>query len=173
MYSFTKPKPKPFFKEDTKLWLIFYVISIFLYFAFAAFLLFKAYLFNKDADNLNNQIMALNERIKFLSREKKEITLQQNLYSEVINKNALIKQNIKNLLELIPDPITLNKFLLSKNRLILYGITPTKDVYNLLLLPPLESVFEETKTYFYQLPNGWYKFKSINILKKQDETALN
>ena len=166
MYSFTKPKPKPFFKEDTKLWLIFYIISISLYFTFSAFLLFKAYIFKKDVDNLNNQIIILNKKIKFLSREKKEITLQQNLYSEIINQNTLIKQNIQNLLDLIPKSIIINKFLLLKNQLVLYGTIPNKRVYNLLLLPALKSLFEETKTYFYQLPNGWYKFKSINILTK-------
>jgi len=173
MYSFTKPKPKPYFKEDTRLWLIFYAISIFLYVSFSLFLLLKAYLFNRDINYFNKEIKSLNKKIDILKKEKENITIQKNLYQEILTKNSLIKQNVKNLLDLIPDPITLNKFLLSKNKLILYGITPTKDVYNLLLLPPLESIFEETKTYFYELPNGWYKFKSINTLKSEDENTFN
>jgi len=173
MYSFTKPKPKPYFKEDTRLWLIFYAISIFLYVSFSLFLLLKAYLFNRDINYFNKEIKSLNKKIDILKKEKENITIQKNIYQEILTKNYLIKQNVKNLFDLIPDPITLNKFLLSKNKLILYGITPTKDVYNLLLLPPLESIFEETKTYFYELPNGWYKFKSINTLKSEDENTFN
>ena len=173
MYSFTKPKQKPLFKEDTKLWLIFYFISVFLYVSFALFLLIKAYLYSKDIQNLNKEILVLKEKILKLSAKKETITLQKNLYENIIIKNSVIKTSIKNLLDLIPDPITLDKFLLSKNRLIIYGITPTKEVYNTLMLPPLESIFEKTETYFYELPNGWYKFKSINIIKANDENAYN
>ncbi len=82
-------------------------------------------------------------------------------------KNSLLKQSIKNLLDLIPDPITLSSCEFDKNRLVLYGITPSKDIYNILMLPPLESIFNETKTYFYQMPNGWYRFKSENYLKSK------
>ena len=74
---------------------------------------------------------------------------------------------IKNLLDLIPDPITLTSISFDKNKLIIYGITPTKDIYNMLMLPPLESIFTKTKTYFYQMNNGWYKFKSENYLKEK------
>jgi hypothetical protein len=78
-----------------------------------------------------------------------------------------MKDSIKNLLDLIPDPITLSSISFDKNRLIIYGITPTKEIYNMLMLPPLESIFTETNTSFYQLPNGWYRFKSENFLKEK------
>ncbi len=173
MYSFTKAKKKNYFKEDTKLWLIFYFISVFLYVSFALFLLVKSYFYTKYYQSNNQNIMILNTKISSLSLQKENIKLQKTLYENIMVKNSLIKDSIKNLLDLIPDPITLNKFLLKKNSLIIYGITPTKDVYNLLMLPPLESIFSNTKTIFYQMPNGWYKFKSINTLKGNNETAFN
>ena len=173
MYSFTKPKSKPLFKEDTKLWLIFYFISVFLFVSFALFLLLKAYFYNKDTQKLNRDTIALKQKIIKLNTQRELIFLQKTLYENVHVKNAVIKTSIKNLLDLIPDPITLDKFLLSKNKLIIYGITPTKDVYNMLMLPPLESIFEKTQTYFYQLPNGWYRFKSINTIKADNENAYN
>ncbi len=173
MYSFTKPKPKPLFKEDTKLWLIFYFISVFLFVSFALFLLLKAYFYNKDTQKLNRDTIVLKQKIIKLNTQRELIFLQKTLYENVHVKNAVIKTSIKNLLDLIPDPITLDKFLLSKNKLIIYGITPTKDVYNMLMLPPLESIFEKTQTYFYQLPNGWYRFKSINTIKADNENAYN
>jgi len=173
MYSFTKPKAKPIFKEDTKLWLIFYFISVFLFISFALFLLLKAYFYNKDTQKLNKQTIYLKQQIIKLNSQKELIYLQKTLYENIQIKNSVIKTSIKNLLDLIPDPITLDKFLLSKNELVIYGITPTKDVYNMLMLPPLESIFESTTTYFYELPNGWYKFKSINKIKADNENAYN
>lgn len=173
MYSFTKPKRKSYFKEDTKLWLIFYFISFFLFISFALFLLIKSYLYTKDSQKLNTQIIALKQQIIKLNTQKAIINFEKTLYENVLVQNSVIETSIKNLLDLIPDPITLDKFLLSKNKLIIYGITPTKDVYNLLMLPPLESIFESTTTYFYQLPNGWYRFKSINTIKANNENAFN
>ena len=171
MYSFTKPKKKPLFKEDTKLWLVFITVSVFLYVSFSAFLLIKAYFYNKSTQDMNKEIVLLKQKIIKLNLEKENILLQKSLYENIVTKNSVIKESVKNLLDLVPDPITLTKFMLSNNKLIIYGITPTKDVFNLLMLPPLESIFENTKTYFYQMPNGWYKFKSINTLKSQNENT--
>jgi len=171
MYSFTKPKKKPLFKEDTKLWLVFITVSVFLYISFSAFLLIKAYFYNKSTQDMNKEIVMLKQKIIKLNLEKENILLQKSLYENITTKNSVIKESVKNLLDLVPDPITLTKFMLSHNKLIIYGLTPTKDVFNLLMLPPLESIFENTKTYFYQMPNGWYKFKSINTLKSQNENT--
>jgi len=171
MYSFTKPKKKPLFKEDTKLWLIFILVSSILYVSFSAFLLIKAYFYNKSTQNMNQEIVKFKQNIIKLNLEKENILLQKTLYEDILTKNSVIEESIKNLLDLVPDPITLNKFLFSKNKLVIYGITPTKDIFNLLMLPPLESIFENTKTYFYQMPNGWYRFKSINTLKSANENS--
>ena len=173
MYSFTKPLKKPYFKEDTKLWLVFIFISTFLYVTFSLFLLIKAYFYSKNTNNLAKNEITLKEKIIKLQKEKENILLQKELYENITVKNSVIKDSVKNLLDLVPDPITLNKFLFSKNKLIIYGITPTKDVYNLLMLPPLESIFQSTKTEFIQLPNGWFKFKSINTLKSDNENTFN
>jgi len=168
-YSFITPKKKPLFKEDTKLWLIFITASFFLYLFFGLFLLFKSYLFDKDSKKLTQQIENLKQKTTEIIAQKEFIYKQKALYEDISTKNDLVKQQIKNLLDLIPDPITLERFYIDNNKLIIYGITPTKDVYNLLMLPPLKSIFSDTKTYFYELPNGWYRFKSENFIKSEDE----
>jgi len=173
MYSFTKPIKKPYFKEDTKLWLVFIFISSFLYVSFALFLLIKSYFYSKTINELSKEEITLKEKIINLQKEKENILKQKELYENILVKNSVIKDSVKNLLDLVPDPITLQKFLFSQNKLIIYGITPTKDVYNLLMLPPLESIFQTTKTEFIQLPNGWYRFKSINTIKSDNEAAFN
>jgi len=167
MYSFITPKQKPLLKEDTKLWLVFIGISIILYTLFALFLQLKTYLYNKDVDSFNKEIVTLKRKLTDITEEKHFIYKQKTFYEDIMVKNSLMKDSIKNLLDLIPDPITLSSISFDKNRLIIYGITPTKDIYNMLMLPPLESIFTETKTYFYQMSNGWYKFKSENYLKEK------
>ncbi|WP_024790872.1 MULTISPECIES: hypothetical protein [unclassified Lebetimonas] len=167
MYSFTKPKQKPLLLEDTKLWLVFIFISLSLYILFGVFLSLKAYIFKKDTDTFQKEIINLNAKLTNIQKQKTFILKEKTLYEDIMVKNSLLKQSIKNLLDLIPDPITLSSCEFDKNRLVLYGITPSKDIYNILMLPPLESIFNETKTYFYQMPNGWYRFKSENYLKSK------
>ena len=167
MYSFTTPKPKPLIKEDTKLWLVFIVISVVLYISFALFLEIKTVLYNKDIESFNREIIILKQKIVKIDSQKEFIYRQKTLYEDIMVKNSLMKDSIKNLLDLIPDPVTLSSISFDKNKLIIYGITPTQDIYNMLMLPPLESIFTETKTYFYQMSNGWYKFKSENYLKEK------
>ena len=167
MYSFIKPKPKPFFKEDTKLWLVFIGVCLVLYIAFALFLKIKTYFYKKDIEYCNGEIVYLQKEISKIDKNKQFIYKQKSLYEELVIKNSLTKDSIKNLLDLVPDPVALDSVFFDKDRLIIYGITPTKEIYNMLMLPPLESIFTHTKTYFYQMKNGWYKFKSENYLKEK------
>jgi len=167
MYSFTKPKIKPFFAEDTKLWLIFISATSFLIVGFSLFLAIIAYSHLKETKNSisqikedNIKIIQLKEKINFINQEK-------SIYTNIVVNNQLLKDGVKNLLDLVPDPITLTDIKIEKNSLILYGIAPTKNIYNLLLLPPLKSIFNINQTNFYQMKNGWYKFESINKLKEE------
>jgi cell division protein FtsL len=169
MYSFTTPKPKSIFAEDTKMWLIFILAVSALMVGFSIFLLTKAYFYHKQTFELKEKIIQNKANITQLTKKKNFILLQKELTTKIYVNNELLKNGVKNLLDLIPDPITLTNIQIRKNSLIIYGITPTKDVYNTLLLPPLESIFTQTKTNFYQMKNGWYRFESINNLKEEEQ----
>jgi hypothetical protein len=52
--------------------------------------------------------------------------------------------------------------------LILYGETPTKDIYEFMLQAPLRSIFHHTYTSFYPTQNGWYNFVSTNYLEEEN-----
>ena len=166
MYSFTKANKKNIFAEDTILWLIFIgAISSMMIF-FSLFLVTKSYLYKKDIKNFKQQITQNNKQINDFSKKIEFIKKEKILYTKISVNNELLKDGVKNLLDLIPDPITLTNIKIEKNSLYIYGITPRQDVYNILLLPPLKSIFTDTKTNFYQMDNGWYSFESINILKE-------
>jgi len=166
MYSFTKARKKPLFAEDTKLWLIFIGAVSGLMIFFSLFLLTKIYFYQKDIKNFKSQIVQNRKQIIDFTHKIAFIKKEKQLVTEIEVNNELLKDGVKNLLDLIPDPITLTNIKIEKNYLYIYGVTPTKDVYNVLLLPPLKSIFTQTKTNFYQMDNGWYRFESINILKE-------
>jgi hypothetical protein len=167
MYSFTKPKIKPFFAEDTKLWLIFISAVTTLIILFCIFLGIESYINIKNKKEFEEKIVKNSKTIKEIERKIDFINQEKTIYTNITVNNQLLKDGVKNLLDLIPDPITLTNIKIEKNSLIIYGITPTKEVYNILLLPPLKSIFTTTSTNFYQMDNGWYRFESINSLKEE------
>ena len=168
MYSFSTPRKKNFFKEDTKLWLIFLMAITFLFSAFSLFIWLQSYSYTKNIAFYNKEIKKFDKEIKSIQIKKEFILKQKSVFSEIDLSNSMLKDSVKNLLDLIPDPITLNKIVINKNSLEIYGITPTKEVYNVLLLPPLKSIFTSTTTNFYMMDNGWYKFYSKNELKNEN-----
>ena len=76
-----------------------------------------------------------------------------------------------NMFDLVPHRITLSEANLLEDGLILYGITPNKDVYNFMLQAPLRSIFHRTYSSFYPAENGWIRFVSTNYIDKEDEIA--
>jgi len=85
----------------------------------------------------------------------------------VIDTNIIIKDSIKNLFALIPDSIHLVKAEIGKKTLKLFGYTPSKEIYNNLLLPPLKSIFTKSTVVFYPIGSGWYKFVSTNTSQEE------
>ena len=73
-----------------------------------------------------------------------------------------------NLFDLVPNRITLSEAKIMENALILYGITPNKDVYNFMLQAPLRSIFHRTYSSFYPAENGWLRFVSTNYIDKEE-----
>ena len=167
MYSFTQPRKKELFQEDTKLWLIFLTAISFLFSAFSIFIWLQSYSYTKDISYYKTEIKKYDKNIKDLKEKKAFILKEKNIFAEIDLSNSMLKNSVKNLLDLIPDPITLTKIVIDKNSLQIFGITPTKEVYNILLLPPLESIFTTTKTEFYMMNNGWFRFYSKNELNNE------
>ena len=58
--------------------------------------------------------------------------------------------------------IKLDYILYDNNSLKLRGVTPTKEMFTLLVETPLKSIFDESYTDFYKLENGWFIFANTN-----------
>ncbi|MDL0095737.1 hypothetical protein [Campylobacter vicugnae] len=168
-YSFIKPKIKPLFSIFTKIWLWAMIILSMLSIFWAIFLGAKIYIVNSNSQDLQAQY---DEKLKAIDsiKEQTKITLiKRDMTLDIYNKNAILNKSLMNLFNLVPDGVTLNSVYLDNELLKIKGVTPTKDHFKLLFEAPLKSIFAVSNTTFYQLPNGWYNFVSIN---KIDATQM-
>jgi hypothetical protein len=168
-YSYTKARKKTPFTPEVQLVVLFFGISFLMLFITYLFLLFKDYSFTKEKkellskqEKLISDIYAMEDKINYIHK-------QEAMAQKIHTQNMVLKDSITNLFDLVPQRITLSRAELLKNGLILYGITPNKDVYNFMLQAPLRSIFQKTYTSFYPAKNGWLMFVSKNYTADEDE----
>ncbi len=168
-HSFITPRVKTVLTPELKLVIFFFSMTLFILFATYGFLLYKSNEFANKAVAIDNRISDINRSIADMDTQITFIKKESAHFQRVSTSNSVLKDSIKNLFDLVPQRITLSKAVLQKDALILYGVTPNKDVYEFLLQAPLRSIFHKSYSDFYPLENGWYHFVSTNYL---DEEAL-
>jgi len=166
-YSYIKPRKKSAITADIKLTLTFFSISILMLFLTYAFLLYKSYSFHKDVISINTKKTMLSSSIEEMKSRILFIEKEDVIASRVKTQNAVLKDSITNLFDLVPERITLSTAQILKNSLVLKGITPNKDVYNFMLQAPLRSIFNRTYSSFYPAGNGWLYFVSTNYTDEE------
>jgi len=168
-YSYIKPRKKTPFTPEVQLIVLFFGISFVMLLLTYLFLLYKDYSFEKDKADLISKQEQLVRDIKSMESKINYIQKQKAMAEKIQTQNMVLKDSIANLFDLVPERITLSRAELLKNGLILYGITPNKDVYNFMLQAPLRSIFQKTYTSFYPAKNGWLMFVSKNYTVNEDE----
>jgi hypothetical protein len=88
--------------------------------------------------------------------------------SRTAAKNKVIKDSLINLLDLIPDQIYLTEAQASEKALRIKGYTPSQEIYNYLLKPPLESIFAKTNASFLPNGKGGYVFDSLSVMDDEE-----
>lgn len=166
-YSYITPRHKSAFTAEVQLLIIFFTITLSMLFITYLFLLFKDYNFLSNMDEiaavqseLNINIENMQEQITFIEKEN---LLAQRVYTQ----NTVLRDSIANLFDLVPQRITLSEAKLLENGLVLYGVTPNKDIYNFMLQAPLRSIFHRTYSSFYPAENGWLRFVSTNYIDEE------
>jgi len=172
-YSYIKPRKKTPFTPDVVLIVIFFSITIIMLVSTYLFLLYKDYSFENERENLIQNRLALEQNIEKMERQIHYIQKQQSVAQRVFTQNMVLKDSITNLFDLVPQRITLSRADLLKKGLILYGVTPSKDVYNFMLQAPLRSIFQKSYTSFYPAGNGWLNFVSTNYIVNDDSGELD
>ncbi len=161
-YSFIHPKPKRLLDKESRLLGIFFAVTLLMIVGFALFLWIKKGLMEDEVRRMQEQVRVFRKERADYRAQIARIEALSRKYESIQTDNTLLKESIRNLFDLVPDQITLTKAMLERNGLVLYGVTPTREVYNYLLLAPLKSVFQRTSTTFYPLKNGWWRFVSVN-----------
>lgn len=161
-YSFIVPRQKHFFTMFTKVWLVFIVSIFVLLNVFNFFVMYKNSDYISNAKQIKGERITLEKNIEQIDEKIGFILRQKAVAEEIYANNIILKDSMKNLFDLVPDQITLNKVIMTKNSLVIYGVTPTKDIYNFLLSAPLKSIFHTSNTIFYLTDKGWYNFVSTN-----------
>ncbi|HEY9203292.1 MAG TPA: hypothetical protein VIM82_03080 [Sulfurimonas sp.] len=172
-YSYIKAREKTVFTKDIQLLFTFFGVTLFMLFSTYAFLLFKDYRFKSEIKDIAKQKIQLRTNISNMNLQISAVE-KQSLFSEkVFTKNSVLKESINNLFDLVPSRITLSEAKIMQDGLILYGITPNKDVYNFMLQAPLRSIFHRTYSSFYPAENGWLRFVSTNYIDEEELSGAN
>ena len=167
-YSYVTPRNKTAITQEVQLLLSFFTITILMLLFTYTFLLYKNYSFAKDKQETLIEQANVEQSLQSMKKSIAFIESQKMLSEKVYTQNSVLKDSITNLFDLVPLRITLSEAKLLKNGLILYGITPNKDVYNFMLQAPLRSIFHRTYSSFYPAQNGWYRFVSTNYVDEEE-----
>ncbi len=162
MYSFIEPYNKPLIGYVTRIWFFFTILTFLILIGFNMILEYKIKSFEKTLVQKSKEKSKFLVEIKDFQKKIENIKKERNFVNDIDNQNTLIKKSLKNFFDLIPDQITLTKLIMNETTLTIYGITPSKEVYNLFLAPPLKSVFTKSAVDFYLQKDGWYRFVSKN-----------
>ena len=165
-YSFTQPSKKTFLKKVSRIWWGYIFLTLFIFAGFVAALKVQGYFMLQNAQASIAEQKTLLDEIK--QHQESLIVEQEKVHFQeyITQQNLMLKESIENLFDLIPEQITLNKIQMEQYQLILYGTTPSKQIYTFLLEVPLRSIFHQSRADFYMLPNGWYNFVSVSKLEE-------
>ena len=161
-YSFIKPQKKPIFSLFSKIWMLFISTIVLLFAAVNLFVELKSSSLRNETQISKQKQDLIKEQIKQTDELTALLKQRRDSANEILASNAVLKQSVRNLLDLVPSSITLNEIAMDKNSLVVKGTTPSRDVYNMLLATPLKSIFNTSNTSFYQLDSGWVNFISTN-----------
>ena len=161
-YSFIKPQKKPIFSLFSKIWMLIISTVVLLFAAVNLFVELKSSSLRNETQISKQKQDQIKEQIKQTDELTALLKQRRDSANEILASNAVLKQSVRNLLDLVPSSITLNEIAMDKNSLVVKGTTPSRDVYNMLLATPLKSIFNTSNTSFYQLDSGWLNFISTN-----------
>jgi len=167
MYSFIKPRKKIFFDSFTYLWIVFILIISLGLIGFGLYIEKENKIFQTSLDELKVKIQTVKDDIDRQKSIIKDYKLANIKNLEMVNSNKRLKNGIKNIFLLIPDQIQINKLLLNKYDIKIYGKTNLPKTYKLLLEPPLKSIFDSSRVGFTKINDSEYLFTSHNKIKRE------
>ena len=171
-YSFKQARSKSLFKKDTKFWIAFLVISVSIMLGLQIALSMKL---TSTIDGIKSTRTDKEDLVKKTIEIKDEYAILKEhvIYANKLNaENSILKESMKNLFEIVPDKIILNKIEITPTTLTIFGTTPSRDIFNLQFAPALKSIFTKSETSFIRAEKGTSRFISINYIAQGDTEAV-
>lgn len=167
-YSFIKPHVKPILSLFSLIW-----ISLIAFICVGCILvniIIKILSYNLEHSTENNGVAYDDymRKIAIIKEHTEFLKAQQQNIEEIFASNLALKRSVQNIFDIVPDTITLDYTELREKSLIIKGKTPSKEAFLLLMEAPLKSIFNKTKTTFYQLPNGWLNFTCVSSSEEEN-----
>ena len=160
MYSFTTAKPKHIFSRIVKIWWFYIFISLAIMITFILNLNFEIKNYTNNQQRMIQQQTFYEDQINKIAQDIERLQFEINVVKNSSIDNLVMESAIANLLNLIPDQITISLIEIQKDSLIIQGNVPSKEVFRYLLQDPLKAIFGESHVNFYMLSNGGYEFVS-------------
>lgn len=165
-YSFTSAKTKHIFSKIVKIWWLYIFLSSIFVLGFVLNLQIQTQeAINNSEERVKKQAF-YQEQLQKIQTNKKRLEYELSVIQNDSTDNAIIKDAIDNLLNLIPDQITISLIEIKEQSLIIKGNTPSKEVFRYLLQDPLKAIFGESKVNFFMLSNGGYQFVSESFTQQ-------
>ena len=169
-YSFIEPKIKPLISLFTKIWIVFFAVCLGIIISIYSFANTRLNILNAQIKEKVAQTQSFHQQTRDNDALFELLTSRKNLAIAFVGAqgaNANLEKVVKNLLDFIvnSNSIKLEYMYLDGTALELRGITPTKELFTLLIQTPLKSIFDTSSVNFFPLENGWFKFVNINEMR--------
>ncbi len=166
-YSFTTARPKSIISKLSKIWVFYTILSVAIIYIGGSYLKIETSIFQSNIHIIEDNMDTQDAKISVINTNTEQLKHEINIDKINKNYNYELQNALNKLFDLIPDQITITQILLEENKLILKGITPTREIYSFLLQAPLKSIFTTSRVDFFPLPNGWFNFTSISVIEKE------
>lgn len=161
-YSLTHARPKQLLGTDTRLWWLFILGLVALFVVIKLVVSIHTAGVQAETEEYKKARVAYEAQIAELEGKTRFVLEEVELVSRVSGRNKVIKDSLINFFDLVPDQIYLTDLQITPKTLRIKGYTPSKEVFNYLLRPPLESIFQRTEASFYPIGNGWFAFDCLS-----------
>lgn len=168
--SFIKPRKKGILKRDTRYWLYFITVSSTAMFGLYGAMEYEIAKIKADTKKATEDRKFFSAEAVRLKNNYDVLVVELSKATDIKNSNTILKEDINNIFSIVPDQIKLTKMEIADGYLVLYGFTPSKEIYNLHLNPALKSIFTTSETSFIPVAGG-LKFMSSNKLVEPQKST--
>ncbi|RDU60077.1 hypothetical protein [Helicobacter sp. MIT 14-3879] len=167
-YSFTKPTSKHVFKLATKIWIFYFIVAFGILISFKVLLLLQIEELKEEQEAMKIEQEHIKQTTEKLSKEGERLHYELGVVTQVKNRDEKLRQQIENILNMIPDQVAISEIKFENNRLFIRGITSSKEVFETSLQSQLRAIYSSSEANFYQLSSGWFNFESISQTDKDN-----